>query len=103
MQRWICRPLCVQQRILDRQQAIEELYYNDVLRQATRALLKKLPDLERQVTKYKTNNMQELEFFNILFLEYTPLETDFVHYIIQIVELYSMKLKLIQNAKYWIC
>ncbi|KAF2882315.1 hypothetical protein ILUMI_23880 [Ignelater luminosus] len=54
LQRWICRPLCVQQRILERQQAVEELYYNDEMRQAARAVLKKLPDLERQVTKIHT-------------------------------------------------
>ncbi|KAF5272004.1 hypothetical protein FQR65_LT04985 [Abscondita terminalis] len=51
LQQWICRPLCKHERIAERQNAVAELYENNELRQAARAILKKLPDLERQVSK----------------------------------------------------
>ncbi|KAK4878256.1 hypothetical protein RN001_010762 [Aquatica leii] len=54
LQQWICRPLCRIDRILERQNAVEDLYLNNEIRQAARSLLKKLPDLERQISKIHT-------------------------------------------------
>ncbi|KAK5638421.1 hypothetical protein RI129_012716 [Pyrocoelia pectoralis] len=54
LQQWICRPLCQEDKILERQNAVHQLYENNEVRQAVRAILKKLPDLERLVSKIHT-------------------------------------------------
>lgn len=51
LQHWICRPLCNVEKLVERQKAVAELRDNpEVLREA-KMILKKLPDLERQVAK----------------------------------------------------
>lgn len=54
LQQWICRPLCQEEKIQERQNAIHQLYNNDEVRQAVRAIFRKLPDLERLVSKIHT-------------------------------------------------
>lgn len=51
LQQWICRPLCDVQKLTERQKAVAELLENAEILKETRAVLKKLPDLERQVAK----------------------------------------------------
>lgn len=48
---WICRPSCNIDLITDRQNAIKELYHNPQLLKTTQDLLRKLPDLRRQIAK----------------------------------------------------
>ncbi|XP_050303383.1 probable DNA mismatch repair protein Msh6 isoform X2 [Anthonomus grandis grandis] len=48
---WICRPLCNTQKIERRQGAIKELFENPGQLKSCQEILKKLPDLERQVAK----------------------------------------------------
>lgn len=52
LQLWICRPLCNIEKLIERQKAVTELRDNPEMLQDARAVLKKLPDLERQVSKY---------------------------------------------------
>ncbi|KAI4468294.1 dna mismatch repair protein muts family member [Holotrichia oblita] len=52
LQQWICRPLCNIEKINARQQAIQELYSNNEDMKAAQDILKKLPDLDRQIMKY---------------------------------------------------
>uniref|UniRef100_A0A1Y1KHQ2 DNA mismatch repair protein n=1 Tax=Photinus pyralis TaxID=7054 RepID=A0A1Y1KHQ2_PHOPY len=54
LQQWICRPLCQEHKIQERQNAIHQLCENDEVRQAVRAIFRKLPDLERLVSKIHT-------------------------------------------------
>nr|XP_022900437.1 probable DNA mismatch repair protein Msh6 [Onthophagus taurus] len=54
LQQWICRPLCNVEIIEKRQEAVSELLNNSELLHNTRGVLKKLPDLERQVAKIHT-------------------------------------------------
>lgn len=51
LQRWICRPLCDINKIKERQIAVNELWNNPSLLRSVQAVLKKMPDLERQLTK----------------------------------------------------
>ncbi|KAK9877845.1 hypothetical protein WA026_020077 [Henosepilachna vigintioctopunctata] len=51
LHQWICRPLCDVHKIKERQIAIKELASNADLLEPTKAILKKLPDLERQIAK----------------------------------------------------
>ncbi|XP_018565021.1 probable DNA mismatch repair protein Msh6 isoform X1 [Anoplophora glabripennis] len=51
LQRWICRPLCDVNRIKERQIAVNELWNNPTLLKNSQAVLKKMPDLQRQLTK----------------------------------------------------
>lgn len=51
LQQWICRPLCNIEKLTERQKAIAELRDNPEILKEVRAILKKLPDLERQVSK----------------------------------------------------
>lgn len=52
LQQWICRPLCNVDKIKERQAAVQELYRNTGLLKGAQDVLKRLPDLERQLTKY---------------------------------------------------
>ncbi|KAF5279807.1 hypothetical protein FQA39_LY18229 [Lamprigera yunnana] len=54
LQQWICRPLCHLGRIMERQKVVAQLYENNIARHAVRDILKKLPDLERQISKIHT-------------------------------------------------
>lgn len=49
---WICRPLCNVEKIKERQEAIQELFKNTSFLEETQDILKKLPDLERELAKY---------------------------------------------------
>ncbi|CAG9766738.1 unnamed protein product [Ceutorhynchus assimilis] len=51
---WICRPLCNIEKIKLRQDVVKELYDFPQKLQACQDILKKLPDLERQVAKIHT-------------------------------------------------
>nr|CAI5861606.1 unnamed protein product [Callosobruchus analis] len=51
LQRWICRPLCHIEKIKERQNAVQYLADSGSLFQNTRAILQKLPDLERELAK----------------------------------------------------
>nr|XP_023023004.1 probable DNA mismatch repair protein Msh6 [Leptinotarsa decemlineata] len=51
LQRWICRPLCNADQIKERQKAVVTLVHNQIIFNNARAVLKKMPDLERQLTK----------------------------------------------------
>ncbi|XP_971522.4 probable DNA mismatch repair protein Msh6 [Tribolium castaneum] len=51
---WICRPLCVVEKIKERQEAVQELVKNTSLLKDAQDVLKKLPDLERQLAKIHT-------------------------------------------------
>ncbi|KAG5872856.1 hypothetical protein JTB14_002909 [Gonioctena quinquepunctata] len=51
LQRWICRPLCHVEKIRERQKAISVLFNNPTLLQSAKAIMNKMPDLERQLTK----------------------------------------------------
>ncbi|KAL3285166.1 hypothetical protein HHI36_019285 [Cryptolaemus montrouzieri] len=51
LHQWICRPLCDVDKIKERQVAVKELASNPDLLKPTQAILKKLPDLERQIAK----------------------------------------------------
>ncbi|CAG9816577.1 unnamed protein product [Phaedon cochleariae] len=54
LQRWICRPLCHVGKIKERQKAVMELHNNPTLLKSAQDILKKMPDLERQITKIHT-------------------------------------------------
>ncbi|KRT86172.1 hypothetical protein AMK59_2376 [Oryctes borbonicus] len=54
LQQWICRPLCNIEKINGRQQAIKELYSNNECLNGARDILRKLPDLDRQIMKIHT-------------------------------------------------
>ncbi|CAG9855365.1 unnamed protein product [Phyllotreta striolata] len=49
--RWICRPLCDIKKIQERQNAIKCLYEKPSMLSNAQAVLAKMPDLERQLTK----------------------------------------------------
>ncbi|CAH0559312.1 unnamed protein product [Brassicogethes aeneus] len=51
---WICRPLCDAPKIEERQKAVSELWNNPAMLKSAQEILKKLPDLERQVAKIHT-------------------------------------------------
>lgn len=48
---WICRPSCNIDVITERQNAVKELYHSSQLLKTTQELLRKLPDLQRQIAK----------------------------------------------------
>ncbi|GJQ69953.1 putative component of the post-replicative DNA mismatch repair system (MMR) [Trypoxylus dichotomus] len=54
LQQWICRPLCNIEKINGRQEAIKELYSDNESLNAARDILRKLPDLDRQIMKIHT-------------------------------------------------
>lgn len=47
---WIHKPLCNIEKIRARQEAVQELYCNNEYLQSARDVLKKLPDIERQIS-----------------------------------------------------
>lgn len=51
LHQWICRPLCDVGKIKERQTAVQELASNADLLKPAQEILKKLPDLERQIAK----------------------------------------------------
>ncbi|XP_060525908.1 probable DNA mismatch repair protein Msh6 [Cylas formicarius] len=51
LQKWICKPLCNVEKIRARQEAVKELRDGVQSLDAARQILKKLPDLERQLAK----------------------------------------------------
>ncbi|XP_044755642.1 probable DNA mismatch repair protein Msh6 [Coccinella septempunctata] len=51
LHQWICRPLCDVDKIKERQTAVKELASNTDFLKPAQEILKKLPDLERQIAK----------------------------------------------------
>lgn len=51
LQEWICRPLYNVQKIRNRQDAVQYLLNNQEVLTKTRHILKRLPDLEREIAK----------------------------------------------------
>lgn len=51
LHQWICRPLCSVEKIQERQKAVTELWNNPNMLKDVQAILKTLPDLERQLIK----------------------------------------------------
>ncbi len=73
LRQWICSPLCNPASISDRLDAISDLMENPDLTAEATELLKKLPDLERVMSKYvcfkhqiKKNDTTISEHFNHL-------------------------------------
>jgi DNA mismatch repair ATPase MutS len=102
---WICRPLCNVKQIKERQEAIEELFKNSSLLKEAQDYLKKLPDLERQLAKYMNITFFFGDMLHILlfFVEYILTAIDFLQVIIQIAELFSMRLQLTQKDESMTC
>lgn len=51
LHQWICRPLCSAEKIEERQKAVVELWNDSNMLKDAQAILKTLPDLERQLIK----------------------------------------------------
>ncbi|KAF2077711.1 hypothetical protein CYY_000958 [Polysphondylium violaceum] len=63
---WICRPLANKALIQDRQNAIDHLKSNPSLMQSITALLLKLPDLERMISRIKSKSSKIQDLISVL-------------------------------------
>lgn len=111
LQSWICRPYCDADKIKDRQDAVKELLSDPATLEKVRTeVLAKLPDLERQVSKYvllllQKNTLQKhFTFSNIFYmlslLEFTYSVIDFVLNTTRIAARFCTRCRRTPNVKY---
>eukprot|EP01132_Coremiostelium_polycephalum_P003708 gene3708-4620_t len=64
--KWVCRPLCKRDKILDRIEAIDHLNSDTLLMNHLTALLAKLPDLERMVSRIGAKSSKISDLISVL-------------------------------------